>query len=256
MVNLPQRDLKRAFDFVLDISALHEPDSFAQCAVNQLPRLVDSDITTLSICDLRRGTRHVVANPGEAIGARELQQFDRLIHEHPLVNFHSTHPGGGAWRISDSLSQAAFRRTAIYNEYYRSIGIDQVMAVPIIASRDLVMSFVLNRKGRDFSDSESSLMNRMQPALANLYRLAVAAAQGGAAAAPAAGEARQVLTSREGQILQWIAAGKSDRQIATILAMSVRTVQKHLQNIYIKLGVENRTAAAMRVADSLKIQPH
>ena len=184
-----------------------------------------------------------------SIFARELQQFDRLIHQHPLVNFHSTYPGGGAWRISDSLSQTAFRRTAIYNEYYRSIGIDQVMAVPIIASRDLVMSFVLNRKGRDFSDSERSLMNRMQPALANLYRLAVAAAHAVAPAAPAATIAGQVLTPRERQILQWIAAGKSDRQVATILAMSVRTVQKHLQNIYIKLGVENRTAAAMRVAE-------
>lgn len=55
------------------------------------------------------------------------------------------------------------------------------------------------------------------------------------------------LTAREHEILQWVAAGKTDGQIATILGRSVRTVQKHLEHVYLKLGVENRTAAVMRV---------
>ena len=54
------------------------------------------------------------------------------------------------------------------------------------------------------------------------------------------------LTAREAEVLRWIAAGKSDRQIGLILGMSPRTVQKHLQHLYEKLGVENRTAAAAR----------
>ena len=49
-------------------------------------------------------------------------------------------------------------------------------------------------------------------------------------------------------MLRWVAAGKSDAQIGAILRISARTVQKHLQNIYDKLGVESRTAAAMQVA--------
>ncbi len=47
-------------------------------------------------------------------------------------------------------------------------------------------------------------------------------------------------------MLDWLAAGKTDREIAAILGMSPRTVQKHLQHIYEKLGVETRTAAVMR----------
>ena len=54
------------------------------------------------------------------------------------------------------------------------------------------------------------------------------------------------LTPREREVLDWVAAGKSDRQIAAIVGVSHRTVQKHLEHIYVKLGVENRTAAAMR----------
>jgi DNA-binding NarL/FixJ family response regulator len=52
------------------------------------------------------------------------------------------------------------------------------------------------------------------------------------------------LTLRESEVLKWIARGKSNRDIAEILNLSPRTVNKHLDNIYAKLGVENRTAAA------------
>jgi DNA-binding NarL/FixJ family response regulator len=52
------------------------------------------------------------------------------------------------------------------------------------------------------------------------------------------------LTTREGEVLSWLSKGKTNRDIAQILGLSPRTVDKHLEQIYSKLGVENRTAAA------------
>lgn len=52
------------------------------------------------------------------------------------------------------------------------------------------------------------------------------------------------LTAREGEVLSWLSKGKTNRDIAQILGLSPRTVDKHLEQIYAKLGVENRTAAA------------
>ena len=52
------------------------------------------------------------------------------------------------------------------------------------------------------------------------------------------------LTLREAEVLLWITHGKSNKEIAEILDMSPRTVNKHLEQIFDKLGVENRTAAA------------
>ena len=52
------------------------------------------------------------------------------------------------------------------------------------------------------------------------------------------------LTQRESEVLMWIARGKSNRDIAEILSLSPRTVNKHLEQVYAKLGVENRAAAA------------
>jgi DNA-binding NarL/FixJ family response regulator len=52
------------------------------------------------------------------------------------------------------------------------------------------------------------------------------------------------LTTRESEVLSWLSKGKTNRDIAQILGLSPRTVDKHLEQIYSKLGVENRTAAA------------
>jgi DNA-binding NarL/FixJ family response regulator len=52
------------------------------------------------------------------------------------------------------------------------------------------------------------------------------------------------LTPRELEVLMWVAKGKTNRDIGDILGLSPRTVNKHLEHIYEKLGVETRTAAA------------
>jgi DNA-binding CsgD family transcriptional regulator len=52
------------------------------------------------------------------------------------------------------------------------------------------------------------------------------------------------LTAREGEVLLWISRGKSNRDIGDILGMRPSTVTKHLEQIYTKLGVENRASAA------------
>lgn len=52
------------------------------------------------------------------------------------------------------------------------------------------------------------------------------------------------VTGREADVLLWIANGKTNREIGLILEMSPRTVNKHLEQVFKKLNVENRTSAA------------
>jgi DNA-binding CsgD family transcriptional regulator len=59
------------------------------------------------------------------------------------------------------------------------------------------------------------------------------------------------LTDREAEVLMWLSRGKTNRDIGQILSMSPRTVNKHLEQVFKKLGVENRTSAA---AVSLQFQ--
>ncbi len=84
---------------------------------------------------------------------------------------------------------------------------------------------------------------------ARLTAQALAAAQADQAASGRDEQAQQrldsaALTPRETEVLTWLAKGKTNRDIADILGMSHRTVNKHLEHIYEKLGVETRAAAA------------
>ncbi|OAM79216.1 response regulator transcription factor [Devosia elaeis] len=60
------------------------------------------------------------------------------------------------------------------------------------------------------------------------------------------------LTQRESEVLLWIAHGKSNRDIGDILGLSPRTVNKHLEQVYTKLGVENRASAAIKAIQSFQ----
>jgi DNA-binding NarL/FixJ family response regulator len=57
------------------------------------------------------------------------------------------------------------------------------------------------------------------------------------------------LTPRAAEVLLWVAQGKANADIGTILGMSESTVKKHLVEIFEKLGVENRSAAGLRALE-------
>jgi DNA-binding CsgD family transcriptional regulator len=57
------------------------------------------------------------------------------------------------------------------------------------------------------------------------------------------------LTARETEVLTWMRQGKTNREIAGILGMRPRTVQKHLEHVFQKMGVETRTAAAAKLLE-------
>ena len=227
-------------------SRANSPTDFARAGVRGLSRLVASEITTLSLCNLRTGRREVVATPGCALSRAEIETFDRHFHEHPLVHFHGVERRLDVQRISDSLPQPAFRRTGLYNDYYRRIGIHHVIAVPLLRTREWLVSFVLNRTRRDFSDRERELLGLLRPHLARAYKSASSQNRGATPAGAGEETVGAPLTRRERDVLGCLSLGKTDRDIGLILGISPRTVQKHLEHVYPKLGVETRTAAVMR----------
>ena len=245
-------DWRAALEFVNEAAcALDDDDGFVRGAGTGLKRLVASELTTLSICHLVSGRRTVHGDAAGSIGPAERECFDQHFREHPLVQVHGARLHPHVHRISDSMSLSTFQRTPLYADYYRRIGIDHVLALPVHQSNGWLVSWVLNRRGRDFSDREAALLDQVRAPLARLFECS-----GWSSRAPAAPHehtpralalsALAPLTPREREVLQWVAAGKTDRDIAAIVGASVRTVHKHLQHIYAKLGVETRTAAVMR----------
>ncbi|AMM25414.1 response regulator transcription factor [Variovorax sp. PAMC 28711] len=65
------------------------------------------------------------------------------------------------------------------------------------------------------------------------------------------------LTAREAEVLYWVVKGKTNKDIGEILGSSPATAKKHLERVYVKLGVETRTAAAGVAMKRIReLQPH
>lgn len=237
-------------------------DAFARASVIAINEFVACELATLSVCDLVTGHRQVVGLPGVRLGEEDIACFDRHFFSHPLVLHHGLERGAATQRMSDLLSRRDFHRTALYADYYRRIGLECVIAVPIFIDGRTLVSIVLNRRGLDFSERDRERLDVLQPHLAFLYRQAVGAAGSSwngsqaEALAPVQADALPAeLTLRERQVMHWLRCGKTDAEIAALLSISPRTVQKHLEHIYVKLGVETRTAAVMRALATRKAPP-
>jgi DNA-binding CsgD family transcriptional regulator len=133
---------------------------------------------------------------------------------------------------------------------HRGVG----LMVPLFTNGRQLVSILLNRRGLDFSERDRQRLELLRPHLAFLCTQVCRDGHGPsgamALAAPPQPAAREAiperLTQREGEVMQWLSCGKTDADIAALLAISPRTVHKHLEHIYVKLGVETRTAAVMR----------
>ena len=157
--------------------------------------------------------------PGSALSAQDQACFDRFFLEHPLVRYHGELHGQGAHRISDSLPFSRFRETPLYNEYYRRIGIDHVIALPIHVDAHTLVSFVLNRRGRDFSDRERNALDLLREHLAQLYRQSQALER-----AQAALTGLNLLFEQSGSA--WMRLG-SQRELLAASALALSWVERY-----------------------------
>lgn len=245
---IPGRELRKVLDTLHALGdACAGSGDLARRGIECLPGLIGSDLTTLVICDVDTG--HRLVKPEGLLPRSVTEVFDRYFHQHPLVRAHSRNPRAVTARISDLIDPAEFRRQPLYWDYYRPIRIEHTMAMPIHVDGRFLVSFVFNRGRTEFSDRERDLAELLRPHVATLYRYSVALDRMPALPSDLSRKrAALPLTPREREVLDWVAAGKTNRDVAAILGASARTVEKHLERIYEKLGVETRTAAVMRAA--------
>lgn len=177
----------------------------------------------------------VVAYPEALITEETTRAFEQHASAFPLARH--TRPGGDGRpaRRSDLQSLRSFRDSGMYADVARQAGVDQILATALPAG-GLHVCLALNRAGRDFTPTAVDVLTRLRPLLTRrVARLAEAAPSREATVPP--------LTSRQEQVLRLVADGLTDAAIGRRLDCSPRTVDKHLEHIYRRLGVSSRTAA-------------
>ncbi|WP_254067993.1 helix-turn-helix transcriptional regulator [Acidovorax sp. SRB_14] len=251
MNHLTRHDYASALQLLARIEAqAGDAEGFARAVVLALHDYIAAERTTLSVCDRATGRCEAVGLPGGCLGADGLASSDAPFWGQRRAPRHGVE-GAVAPGMCAGVGPFALQRGPLPG----SGAGEYAIAVPLFRSPQTRVSVELQRHGQGFDGRDRERLALLRPHLAFLYRHACqrgAALPGTAPPAPGPGarapEPCSVggLTLREGQVMQWLACGKTDAEIAALLAISPRTVQKHLEHVYVKLGVETRTAAVMR----------
>ncbi len=202
-----------------------------------------------------------------------LDAFVRHMHEHPILNYlHAGHlkphrfreeiatavqkrfpslrqnQHYAAAKISDALTDRRFRSLGLYHDFFRKNGVDYQMLVSFLPAGLEYSLISFNRDKKDFTEEERLILNLLAPHIAQAMCNAEAHAKARLAfgMVEGSGQSRRTsgLTYREEDVLYWVAQGKTNAETARILDIAPATVKVHLEKIYDKLGVGNRTAAA------------
>ncbi|MCP2248055.1 helix-turn-helix transcriptional regulator [Lentzea aerocolonigenes] len=253
MREIAAKDLRRVLDLV---HAVHE-----NTTSTVLPQQVLAGVASLVGCDsacyvrLDPATEQVTILADEPFGGDigRRPEFAQVVREHPVL--HAYQAGLIARNTSVALSDLADRhqlsRLRLYQDFQRPARIaEQLFSVVVTGrSHSTALAFHRGRRGvraRDRSladlfsrhlahaERQRDRVGRLTAALRTLTRHD----EGLARARPLLDD----LTARERDVVEHLAAGLTDREIAGSLGISPRTAGKHLQSIYAKLGVVNRAS--------------
>jgi len=237
--------LRRAVRLADDLAELDDPADFADVALPALAGLIGCDVLTYNEIGPAPGQVRYAEYPDGALDPATQQVFAAYVREHPRVKYYRSTNGREPVMISDFLSRQQFHRLGLYTEFFRRIPVEHQIAVSLRVSSDQVVGIALNRARTDFTEADRALLRILRaPLLAALRRARARTSAMGAL--PPFPPRPGGLTDRETQILQLVAFGRTDCAIARQLGVSPRTIAKHLEHIYRKLGVANRAAAVSR----------
>ena len=350
MERLAERDVEALLDFLGKIYRLDNLGGFVETLLAALPLLVPAEVVAFSDMRSDPNLSKNLTNPSGLVPPILNEAFQRHINGHPVLTHNVTTGDGSAVRFADFLTQRKHRELALYNEFFRQLGIEDGLCIALAIPKPRVVGIGLHRDRWSFTERDKLVMNLVRPHLVQAWRNAKAverlqgqiglirkalemtdrgvmaldpsgrtrfatprarslieeffggfslrrlpevlecwlrrqqALLGSKEVAPAltpleivregkrllgrlipddginwllldekiteirsASLTRLGLTRRESEILVWVAQGKTNGEIASILGVSPRTVHKHMEHIFVKFGVETRTAAA-RVA--------
>jgi DNA-binding CsgD family transcriptional regulator len=224
VVPLAHHDVQDALEVVHAASAT-DPQS----TIDLLATLIPCEFASYSEWNLRKGptVTRAVEQPVVRIPPAVAEARRELCSTFPLsIRLRSSETR--ALKISDFVSLRQLHRSEYYDCVLRPFRIDHQMRLflPAPAGTSRVLTFSRRRADGDFSERDRTLLELLRPFLS---------------------VCDPSLTEREAEILRWVARGKTNREIASILCVSPHTVRKHLEHAYEKLGVHNRTAAIARL---------
>lgn len=239
MQHVREADLRALLEVVLDHPHSAPEQPLPDVVLERVANLISCDQVTFT--DFDAVTGNVYADQEYSLDFRDVDVDDEAFLRHYWDCVPCSYPDRSgdrlsALRISDHLTTRQWHATGMYQDYFSSLGFEHEIMLCFPAPAGRTRRLILFRgPGRDFDERDRLLLTLLRPHLKELYQQRERAR-----------DTPPELTARQWELLRLVAAGQSTNDIADRLFVSVSTVRKHLENVYVRLNVTSRTAAVAR----------
>lgn len=240
------RDFNQA---LLLIHQTRSPEEFSGNLLKAMRHILAVDICVVDWYGFQGMDVRTVYDPGDAVPMKVNAALHHFAHQNPVYE----KARGTVGTVSDFLTRAEWHRTDLYAEGFGQVEQEDGMVLDMDLRKDCRLSLITSRSRRGFTAAERGMMGLLEGHVRQVFdrlRLQDRLARSLVVSEPAESNKHNSptlfpISTREREVLKWLGEGKSNAEIAFLLEISKGTVKKHLENIYTKLGVENRHAAAL-----------
>jgi DNA-binding CsgD family transcriptional regulator len=256
---LTNRDLERALHCIGALIQAEDHEQFVATLVRVLHPLMRARVTGYNEADPERKRFAFVIHPREFVSDELIRVWVQNAHENPILIHAQKNPGDSTVRkITDFVPQAEFRKTALCRKLYRRMNAEYQIAMPFPMPGTAAIAIVFNRDN-DFTKRDRELLTLLQPMVLTAYRNVqrmtdlqfsqeqLQSAVDAHAAAVKSTMDRLDLSRRQQEVLEKLIEGQSNKQIAAYLKLSIRTVEKYVEQLLRKLKVPTRAAAMVKM---------
>ena len=239
MEKLGESDLRRVLDAIGVLAGDVTYAAFPRRVVDAISAVVAVDFISYNEVDPATGASRFLLKPDPDEfdpGSFEYAAFIRRFGNHPVVAGKVA-----AARHANPELQRFVNRLRLLGMVGNCCGQAELrlnMGLTVSGARSGRIGVALHRSVRDF-ERWAALLDALRPHILAAYRNAGRDRAAADTAAP-----KVPLTRRESEVLYWVSMGKTNGEVGEIIGARPLTVKKHLEHIYDKLGVPNRTAAA------------
>jgi DNA-binding CsgD family transcriptional regulator len=249
MQRIDPRLWRPLFDALYEINTAKDHADFSSAVMAAMDRLIPSDLCIMHVLDRRTGQITAAMSKPNPHTEAELRYYSENSHQNPLVAYYERTGRTHARRMSDVISVSEFKRHPHYLNCLARNHYLYGLALPVTINAHTIAALSFNRVRRDFTVRQRTLLDLFGPHFRSAWRRhEQPTVQTIHHPLSLRQRFRELgLTRRESDVLFWMADGKQNREITTILGLSLATVQQHVASIIRKLGQENRHAATVYV---------
>ena len=169
-----ERDATRLLKWLQKLYAVRSQDEFPRAVLRLLPSLIEAETFAYNEVNLRAGRIVALATPGTPSAEELATRLKPHLAEHPLVSHLARQSDAPPAAISDFFAPRDWHRTALYNEFFRPLALEDQMAVGLRHDAQWVCALVFNRGRRSFSQRERRILEAARPHLRQAHDNAVA----------------------------------------------------------------------------------